>query len=178
MFVTMPNGNVVTIRTTIGIVQDCLLTEARPQPKKAHSILLAVCWMLFGAHAISLGIACLAMQLVLVSATLFFSIAVDQRWLNKRDQAKITRIGNSVLIGRDVAGGQQNWSKAYGLLKLMAEEEQAMIEWSLMPKRLNKIWWSVYESYKEAGEKDSAALETWGERMKAAHEVPVEDNVV
>ncbi|KAH3983661.1 hypothetical protein HBH89_067990 [Parastagonospora nodorum] len=64
----MPNGNVVTIRTTTGIVQDCLLTEARPQPKKAHSI--------------------------------------------------------------------------------------------------------------EAAEKDPAALETWGERMKAAHQVSVEENVV
>ncbi|KAH3945329.1 hypothetical protein HBI56_073280 [Parastagonospora nodorum] len=178
MFVTMPNGNVVTIRTTTGIVQDCLLTEARPQPKKAHSIVRAICWMLFGVHAISLGMACLVMQLVLVSATLLFSIAADQGWLNRHDQSKITRIGNRLLIERDVAGGQQNRSKAYALLKLTAGEEQAMIEWSLMPKRLNKIWWTVYECYKEAAEKDPAALETWGERMKAAHEVPVEDSVV
>ncbi|KAH4226083.1 hypothetical protein HBI06_111210 [Parastagonospora nodorum] len=104
----MPNGNVVTIRTTTGIVQDCLLTEARPQPKKAHSIV----------------------------------------------------------------------SKAYALLELTAEEEQTMIDWSLMPKRLNRIWWAAYESYKEAAEKDPAALETWGERMKAAHQVSVEENVV
>jgi hypothetical protein len=42
MFVTIPNGNVVTIRTTTGIVQDCLLAEARPQSKKAYSIALGM----------------------------------------------------------------------------------------------------------------------------------------
>jgi hypothetical protein len=53
-----------------------------------------------------------------------------------------------------------------------------MIDWSLMPKRLNRIWWTAYESYKEAAEKNPAALETWGERMMVEHQVSVEENVV
>ena len=147
--------------TTTGITQDCLLTEARPRSSKGHLLARTICWVAFGVHAVSLGMACLAVQLVLVTLTLAFSIATVERWHSNE-----TRIGNRLCIKQTVAGGAQIMAKAYALLDLNEEEEQNMLDWSLFPTRSNKLWLSAFQKYKEDARHDPSVLETWGERMR------------
>jgi hypothetical protein len=40
---------------------------------------------------------------------------------------------------------------------------------------LNKIWWTAFEAYKMAAKKNVEALVTWGECVKAAHQVSVQE---
>jgi hypothetical protein len=102
LFVTLPNDNVVTIRTLTGIVQDCLLTETRPLSKEAHSLARALCWLFFGLYAVSLGMASLTLHFVIVLLMISFSVAVAQDWFGNNGQETSTRIGDYLLVQRHV----------------------------------------------------------------------------
>jgi hypothetical protein len=106
VLIKLRNGSKVVMDTTTGIVQECLLTEARPRKYKHQRIVLllkffgvtteevsyhllarAVCWIGFVFHAVFLGMACLGVQLALVGVTLVCSVlAVRQVWC---DESKV-----------------------------------------------------------------------------------------
>ncbi|KAI4949128.1 hypothetical protein J4E91_005592 [Alternaria rosae] len=78
LFITSPNGKRLTVVTTTGIAQEVLLTEARPSSENLHLVSRAFCWLAFGVHAVTLGMAWLAIQLLIITVTLVSSVAMIQ----------------------------------------------------------------------------------------------------
>jgi hypothetical protein len=56
-----------------------------------------------------------------------------------------------------------------------------MVNWFIMPRRSNTIWWGAFEQYRKdarASKWNENVLNSWSERMKAAHEISVAGYVV
>ncbi|KAL4908701.1 hypothetical protein BDW74DRAFT_173934 [Aspergillus multicolor] len=70
VFITLPNGKAVTVRTTRGILVNCLLTDPRPAPGAVllHRAFRTINWASLTIFAISLGMASLVVQLLLLSS--------------------------------------------------------------------------------------------------------------
>ena len=171
LFITMPNGNRLTVITTTGIAQDVLLTEARPASEKLHLASRAICWLGFGVHAVTLGMACLAVQLLIITVTLVSSVAMIQGWFSEGSNSNDTYIGSRLLISRQIDERIGSMSSVYVLLDLNEEEEQNMIAWSLFPTQHNKLWLPTYEKYKEdfMTTHDPKVLKTWRKRLEDAY---------
>jgi hypothetical protein len=169
LYITLPNGVRATATTTTGIVQDCLLTEARPRSPGVHMAARTVCWLAFGVHAVTLGMACLTVQLFLVTLTLAFSVAMVQgRYADGHDSSE-TRIGGRLVIKQRNDGGAGSNASVFALLDLTEEEEETMVDWAIYPTRRNKVWWSTFKLFKEDAKRDRSVLRTWGARMGKAH---------
>ncbi|CAO2651277.1 Nn.00g095740.m01.CDS01 [Neocucurbitaria sp. VM-36] len=176
LFISLPTGDRVTIRTTTGITQGCLLTEARPYSSKSHLVARTIAWIAFGIHVVSLGMACLAVQLVLLTFTLAFSIAAVQGWHSEGWNSNETQMGSRMVIKRYDADGTQTLAKTYAMLDLSDEEEQNLLDWSLIPTRSNMLWLPTFRQFKEDSRHDSSVLDTWGERLRQAYEDDARQN--
>jgi hypothetical protein len=173
LFLTPPNGASVVVKTTTGITQDCLLTNARPQSKKWHQRARAICWLAFSVHVVSLDMASFAVQIPLVVFTLLFSVLVDsQAGCNE------SRIGSRLVISRYKYEGVGSRAQIYMLLDLTEDEEQCFLEWSMFPKRVNKVWWNAFEKLVVDTKVDRRELFTWGEHMRLAHAESAENTVM
>lgn len=170
LFISLPTGERVTVRTTTGITQDCLLTEARPNSSHGHMIAQTIAWVAFGIHVVSLGMACLAVQLVLLTSTLVCSVAAVQCWWSEGWNSEEHRLGSRMVIKRSDTSGIQSMAKMYVLLELNDEEEQNMVDWSLIPTRSSRLWLPTYRQFKEDARHDPSVLDTWGDRLRRAHE--------
>ena len=133
LFITLPNGKRLTVITTTGIAQDVLLTEARPASERLHLVSRAICWLAFGVHAVTLGMACLAIQLLIITVTLVSSVAMIQGWFAEGSNSNDTYIGSRLLINRQIDERIGSMSSVYVLLDLTEEEEQNMVAWSFFP---------------------------------------------
>ncbi|KAI4712662.1 hypothetical protein J4E89_002930 [Alternaria sp. Ai002NY15] len=171
LFITLPNGKRLTVITTTGIAQDVLLTEARPASEKLHLVSRAICWLAFGVHAVTLGMACLAVQLLIITVTLVPSVAMIQGWFSEGSNSNDTYIGSRLRINRQIDERIGSMSSVYVLLDLNEEEEQNMIAWSLFPTQHNKLWLPTYEKFKEdfMTTGDPKVLKTWRKRLEDAH---------
>jgi len=171
LFITMPNGNRLTVITTTGIAQDVLLTEARPASEKLHLASRAICWLGFGVHAVTLGMACLAVQLLIITVTLVSSVAMIQGWFSEGSNSDETCIGNRLSITQSHDGSVGSNASQYVCLEMTEAEEQNMVAWSFFPTQHNKLWLPTYEKFKEdfKATRDPEVLGTWRERMQLAH---------
>lgn len=171
LFITMPNGNRLTVITTTGIAQDVLLTEARPASEKLHLASRAICWLGFGVHAVTLGMACLAVQLLIITVTLVSSVAMIQGWFSEGSNSDETCIGNRLSITQSHDGSAGSNASQYVCLEMTEAEEQNMVAWSFFPTQHNKLWLPTYEKFKEdfKATRDPEVLGTWRERMQLAH---------
>jgi hypothetical protein len=79
-----------------------------------------------------------------------------------------TQIGDSLIVEQHVPAGIQMNAKVFARLELVAEQEQCMVDWFIMPRPSYKAWWAAYREYKEASKTNLGALETWPDRMEAA----------
>jgi hypothetical protein len=131
LFITLPIGTPVTAVNTTGIIQKCLLTEAKPRSKEVHMTARTVCWLAFGIHTVTLGMACLAVQLLIITLTIAFSVAMVQSWYTDRHDSTETRIGGRLVIKQRNNGGFGTMASVYALLDLSEEEEQTMVDWAL-----------------------------------------------
>jgi hypothetical protein len=164
LFITLPSGDSIVVKTTTGITQNCLLTGARPSSKNWHRIVRGICWLAFSAHVVSLGMASLAVQVPLVALTLLFSVLVVLQI-----GCDESRVGNRLAISRRDNEGLGSRAQTYMLLDLTEDEEQCFLEWPLFPKRVNRLWWSVFERFVADTKVDRRELYTWSERMQVAH---------
>ena len=169
LFIKLPSGSCVSAYTTTGITQDCLLTEARPISKEHHRIARCICWVAFGVHAVTLGMACLAMQLLLVTLTLAFSVAAVQGWMSEGSKTNTARIGSRIIIEQHVLKTAGKRAETYVSMELTKDEEQSMVDWFIMPRPSNKIWWDAFAKFKEDFRKNPGATKPWEERMQVGH---------
>jgi hypothetical protein len=144
LFITLPSGKVVSIRTTQGITTQCLLTEVQPENHQLHQVARAVIWVAFATHAVTLGMASLCMQLVLVTIILLSTVLVVQQV-----GCDESRIGRLLRITRHDDASVTSRSKAYLKLDLDTKEEESMVKWDLFPLRSNEPWWQRYRVLQE-----------------------------
>ena len=146
VLVAIPDGKVVTVHTTRGIIIDCLLTTPRPPNPTLYTVTRAAGWLCFGVHIISLGMASLVCQLVtvaiLVGPTLLvaWQIGVDVKHIGRK--LELTHSDSGVPFR----------AAAYARLSLTPKEEDSMLLWNLFPHRSNQVWWSKYVKVKESGD--------------------------
>ena len=141
LFVTLPNGKVVSVHTTLGITVKCLLTEAQPENVRLHKAIRAINWVAFALHAVALGMASLRIQLMLVLLLLLSTILVVQRIGSDE-----SHVGRYLRIIQTDDANVDTRSKAYLKLNLNTSEEESMIKWDLLPLESNKIWWRKYRT--------------------------------
>lgn len=141
LFITMPNGRVVSVRTTRGIATECLLTEARPRNRQLYRAARATIWVAFATHAVTLGMASLCTQMIIVAATLLPTLLIVLQ-----TGCIESRIGHVLQITKHDDQSVTNRSRAYLKLELSPEEEASMISWHLFPQQSNKFWWNRYKT--------------------------------
>ncbi|KAI8935179.1 hypothetical protein NX059_007772 [Plenodomus lindquistii] len=147
LFITLPNGRVVSVRTTRGITVHCLLTEARPSNVTLHRLARATDWVGFALHAVALGMASLATQIILVAVVLVSTIIEVQRF-----GADESRIGRHLRVFQTDDRAVNSRSKAYLKLDLDIDEEESMVKWDLFPQKSNVVWWQRYRTLQAGGE--------------------------
>ncbi|KAI9860214.1 MAG: hypothetical protein M1813_006324 [Trichoglossum hirsutum] len=138
VFLTIPNGKVVTILTTRGIVIDCLLTTPRPPNPRVYDIAQAIGWIAFGAHIVSLGMTTLFCQIMSI-CLLFVSTVLAVRQIGTDRY----RIGQQMRLLREDSK-ERFREAAYARLLLTPEEENSMVQWHVFPQKSNKSWWDMY----------------------------------
>ncbi|KAF2829677.1 hypothetical protein CC86DRAFT_403023 [Ophiobolus disseminans] len=170
LLITLLTGSCVSVHTTIGITLDCLLTEARPDSRKYHQAARGVCWVAFGVHAVSLGMACLAIEPILVALTLAFSVAAARDWTREGRETKEAGVGSRIIIRQHVLKTTGKRAETCASLDLSKDEKRSLIDWFIMPRPSNKIWWENYAAYEATMKNNPGNLGPWGELLQGAHE--------
>lgn len=158
-FVTLPTGELITIKTSKGIVLDCLLTNPRPPNPKIYLCARAIGWLGFGGHVISLGMAALLNQLLAVAVLVGATVLVA--WQVGDDEFQI---GQRLCIKRSDHPLPDWRAPAMARLNLLPSEEDFLSAWNLFPQRSNKVWWQTFRDCKENPE----SFLNWAELLKAA----------
>ena len=141
LFLTLPNGRAVTVFTTRGIATNVLLTEPRPLNHVLYLLFRAITWLAFGVLIVCLGSACLCNQLIIIVTILVSTMVVACRF-----GCDECHIGRRLEIVQDEFGGEDIRSNAYRGLNLSEEQEDALVNWHLLPMRFNTFWWNRYRN--------------------------------
>jgi hypothetical protein len=143
IFLTLPNGNAVTVYGPRMAVVGCLLTNPKP-PANIYLGLRILGWTAFGVHVIAIGMSTLVNQLLAVALLLFSTLLKAYR---VGDISSI--IGSRLVI--DFEAGNPHWNRrpAYIQLRMTEQEENSMVSWNLLPQRSNRYWWGLYKDEKE-----------------------------
>lgn len=145
-FWILPTGEAVTIRCPKGLLVNCLLTT--PRIDQSISFFARVLgWIAFGGFVISLGMACLCIQILIVTALLTGTIAIVLQ-LGDDDQMVGSRL--EIRLTSDPSHSDHRL-ETYFRLGLNKEQEDTMLRWSLFPQRYNVEWWRRYEMHSKAG---------------------------
>ncbi|KIN08353.1 hypothetical protein OIDMADRAFT_48218 [Oidiodendron maius Zn] len=145
LFVMLPNGMAVTIRTTRGITTNVFLTEPRPGSHFLYVLFRGVTWLAFGVLVVSLGSACLCVQIMIVVTILLATIVVvnrlgcDERYIGRRLE----------IVQIDAPGDDARY-QAYLNMNLCDEHEEALVCWHLLPMKYNTFWWNRYRQRQNA----------------------------
>ena len=143
LFLTLPNGRAVTIRTTRGITTNILLTTPRPKHPFLYKLFRGIDWVALGVLVVSLGSASLCMQIILIGMLSLATLIVVQRY-----NCDELHIGRRLEIIQNNPAGDDRRGIAYRELNLSEEEEKALISWHLLPMKYNKFLWGRYENDK------------------------------
>jgi hypothetical protein len=141
ILVTLPTGEVVSIKVSRGIVLDCLLTNPRPPNPRFYTFTRAVGWLGFGLHVVSLGMADLLNQLLAVAVLLGSSAMVA--WRVGDDE---TQIGRRLCIKRSDHPLPDFRAAAMARLNPSPSEEDSLLAWGLFPHRSNTNWWRKFRA--------------------------------
>ena len=150
VFVTLPNGDAVTVKTTRGMV-GCLLTTPRPDGPQMYMYSRLLCWLMFAGQALTLGSATLMYQILCVVLLIAATMCVTHG-IGAEDNA----IGGCLMLSsnydivKKTASDTDNRHSAYINLRLTQKEEDSMVAWNLTPHRSNKFWWDRHNGRKEA----------------------------
>lgn len=138
-FLTIPNGKAVTIRGSRQVVVNCLLTNPQPPNPTYYFILKAIGWGAFGVHAVALGMTALFNQILCVVMLLVCTYLTA---VHVGDDHGV--IGNRLRLDVDMGDPKWNRSSVYARLDMSEEEENCMVQWSILPQRSNVWWWNRY----------------------------------
>ncbi|OSS43827.1 hypothetical protein B5807_11670 [Epicoccum nigrum] len=140
------SGEAVAIRAPRGLLINCLLTNPVAEGSVQYAT-RAIAWLSFGGFAVTLGMATLFIQILVV--ILVLSCTCIAVW-HIGDDNNI--IGTRMEMKRSEDHEDSNTrAEAYGRLELSCEEEEAMLHWSLFPRRTNRRWWECYQQCKDKG---------------------------
>lgn len=153
----MPDGTVVIIKASRGIVMDCLLTNPRPPNRLLYSWAKVLGWAGFSCHVITLGMASLFSQMLSVSLLLVATVLVV-RQIGDNDEY----IGFRLQLQREEFKGESFRASLYSRMDLSEKEESSMVSWNLMPHRSNETWWRRYHDCKAKG----GNFQYWGKILK------------
>ena len=160
VIVTLPTGELITVRTTVGIVLNCILTNPRLRHPKFYNLVRAIGWVGFGCHVISLGMAALLNQLLTVVVVVGATALVV--WKVGDDES---RIGKRLRIHRSDHPPPDWRATAISRLQLSRTEEDCLLTWNLLPQRSNEIWWQTFRQCQEEPE----LFKNWSQMLKDAH---------
>ncbi|VUC19909.1 unnamed protein product [Clonostachys rosea] len=138
VLVHLPGGHVVTIRTTRGILLECLLTTPRPLNPFWYNATRAAGWAAFGIHIISLGMASLFCQLYTVLLLVLPTVLVA-----RHIGTECSFIGQRLFIKRTDAEVPFR-AAMYAQLDLTPTEEESL--------RSNTDWWTKYHKVTQEGD--------------------------
>ena len=145
-FWILRSGDAVTIRAPKGLLVNCLLTNPVPRGP-IHFAASAVGWLAFGGFAVTLGMATLFIQILVLVIMLSCTCLVV--WHVGDDD---TAIGKHIMIEGKVEPGDSNTrAEAYFKLGLSKEQEENLLRWSLFPQKTNEGWWECYQYCKAKG---------------------------
>ncbi|RDW68860.1 uncharacterized protein DSM5745_08620 [Aspergillus mulundensis] len=149
LFVILPNGRAATIVTTRGIADNCLLAEPWAQNKQQeqeqqHTALRTINSAAFCILVVSLGMACLVMQLVIVTVML-----LGTAMLVSRIGCDETRVAGRLRFDRapELESDKDTRTWAYVRLDLSEDEERTMLAWGLFPPLSKVSWWNRYRHF-------------------------------
>jgi len=145
LFLTLPNGRAVTVFTTRGITTNVLLTNPRPRNHNIHLFFRAINWLAFGVLVVCLGSACLCTQITVVVTILVSTTVVVCRLGCDEDH-----VGHRLEIVKINPDGDDTRSNAYMRLNLSEGQEEAMINYHLLPMKFNGFWWDRYRARQAA----------------------------
>ncbi|KAF2190633.1 hypothetical protein K469DRAFT_697868 [Zopfia rhizophila CBS 207.26] len=134
--ITLPTGQVMTAFTTRRIIMGCLLTEAKPTNHDLHLFVRAIGWLAFSLHAVTLGMASLSVQFLLITTILLFAILAVQRI-----GCDESRIGGRLQIQQNLGSGRESKAKTFVKMCLNDKEEQNMTDWFIFPRLSSTVWW-------------------------------------
>jgi hypothetical protein len=154
VFATLPNGKAISLHTTRGIITECLLTTPVPPHPRLYDVTRSLGWIAFGIHVVSLGMACLITQLVVVALLTSSTIVACRQIGSDREY-----VGGCMRIKRADSPVPFR-AAAYARLELTPAQEHSMVLWNLFPHRSNKSWWNKYRSAKA-----SRRFETWDQLL-------------
>lgn len=142
VFVSLPTGETVTIYTTSGIVIHCLIAETIPSNHSLHQAMRITGWIAFGIFIITLGMACLAMQMIITVLMLASTFIMIKKW-----GCDDNIVGDHLKIDTSLLEGSQHMTRTFAALQLNTTEEQAMVDWNWFPMKSNTVWWDRYRQF-------------------------------
>jgi hypothetical protein len=165
-FWILRSGDAVTIRAPKGLLVNCLLTNPAPRGL-VHFVSRAVGWLSFGGFAVTLGMATLFIQILVVVIMLSCTCVIVWH-VGDDDQAIGTHIR---ILQEENPQDSDTRAEAYFKLGLSNEQEEDLLRWSLFPQRTNKRWWECYQHCKGKG---PTGFQSWREvqAMYAIHNEP------
>ncbi|RDW87215.1 hypothetical protein BP5796_02909 [Coleophoma crateriformis] len=147
VLVTLDDGKMVTIYAPRGLVIGGFLRKPKPVNRKYYTWTRRLGWFFFGIHAIALGQCSLVTQLVTVA------ILVSSTWLVvRRYGCNEFNIGSSISIQQIPRMSEEVDRRlwAYAKLQPTPDEEESLLDWNLLPRKVNKSWWTEYEHTKQS----------------------------
>lgn len=142
------DNKVVTVLAPRNVVINCFLSTPKPQRHRLYSSVRVLGWLVFAGFVVTIGQATLIVQLIIVGLTLLATILTAQG-----TSSDVAEVGNNLKATRKE---RYNPSKrrigTYSALDLSPEEEDAMVDWNLVPGRKNKKWWDEYRTLRSEAE--------------------------
>lgn len=140
VFLTLPNGKAVTILAPRNLMVNCILTDSRQTVPCYYYLLRIICWVLLAAQFVTLSMSSLPVQIMSICVLLLGTYLTAIHFGTEPEY-----IGSRLRLETD--HGDESWSRshAYARLEMTKDEEDAMVNWSLLPQRSNKFWWDKYE---------------------------------
>ena len=139
----LADNRVITVYAPRNVVISCFLTSLQPQNPKIYAAALALGWLSFAVFVVCIGQATLIFQLLAIVVTLLTTVltarGTGSDWM---------KIGTSLSVDR-VQHYPGRRMETYAQLELSEDEEETMVEWNLVPRRVNTAWWDEYGRYKD-----------------------------
>lgn len=171
VLLSLPTGNVVTIKVPRGVVLHCLLTTPVPPSPQLYNFVRMLGWIGFGIHIVALGMSALLNQILAV-AVLLVSTVVMARQIGDNDSC----IGSHLHIQREDFVGPDFRAAAMARLELSDTEEETLLAWSLFPQKSNKDWWQKYRVCQASA--NGRAFRNWNQVLATPFAIAAPSTIV
>ncbi|RFU27164.1 hypothetical protein B7463_g9189, partial [Scytalidium lignicola] len=164
LLITLSDGKMVTIYAPRGLIKEAFTKRICPPRRELYIWGKRFGWLFFGVHIITLGQSDLLSQLYTVTLLIISTWAtVHGLGCNEME------IGNHISVENmtDFPEVPDRRQYAYVRLQPTENEEQALTDWGLLPRKMNSAWWDEYRQSKKI----------WGDRGKFLTSVSYQEKV-